>query len=499
MQTTDRYTLYTNEQIRKIESAAYELSEFSPQKLMEEAGKVAFEFMMSNWQNVKKILIITGSGNNGGDGYVLAKYAKLAGIEVTILQVGLPGNSKEAKAAVLECQKLKIPILEKQLDHIFTEFDVIIDAMLGIGIKGKKLKPDIKDAIQFINKLNKPVLALDCPSGINTDTGKVIETAISATKTITFIGLKRGLFTGDARDYCGEVICHDLSLPAEIFDIAKSYIHSYSINFLKLFLPKRSKTAYKNNNGHVLIIGGNFGFPGAVKLAALGALRSGAGLVSVATQIGNSNGIIAGNPEIMVHEIKNKDDLLPLLEKATVIVLGPGLGQDSWAEGLFTAVITTNKPLIIDADGLNLLAQKQASLNIKKRSNWILTPHPGEAARLLTTTVAEIENNRFLAIEKLYDKYGSNIVLKGAGSLIIDSDREIRICNYGNPGMASGGMGDLLTGVISALVAQGVDLKKATIIGTYIHSYAADLASMQFGKIGLLASDLLPFIRQVMN
>lgn len=486
-----------------MELISYNKLSLSPIELMERAGKAAYDYMIQNWSKARKIIVVCGSGNNGGDGYVLSKHAFLAGIEVCIWHVGKDSTSAEAKLAADKCKKLQIPIFKDSNKINFSNFDLIVDAFLGIGLQSSILLSDAKDVISIINSASKPVLAIDCPSGINTDTGTPIELAVHADATITFIGIKQGLMTGEAKDYCGKLFCHDLNLPIEMFSTINSECNFYDITDLKSLLPPRKQTAHKNDNGHVLVIGGNFGFAGAAKMAAEGALRCGAGLVSVATKKEHVNGIIATRPEIMAHGIENKDDLLPLLQRSDVIVLGPGLGQDKWAQELFNITIAINKTIILDADGLNLLAKNNMNnLNnlskIKKRDNWILTPHPGEASRLLSISVDEVQKDRFKAIKKIQKYYGGCTILKGAGSLILGEDKKITICQYGNPGMASGGMGDVLSGVVAAFVAQGAQLEQAAILGTYIHSYAADIAS-ESGERGMLASDLMPVIRKIVN
>ncbi len=497
-------TTYTNSQIRDIELVAYNNLSLLPFELMERAGKAAYNYIIQNWSETKKIIVVCGSGNNGGDGYVLSKYAFLAGIEVCIWHVGKDSTSTEAKSASDECRKLQIPIFKDANKINFDKFDLIVDAFLGIGLQGDSLLSNAKDVILTINSAGKPVLAIDCPTGINTDTGAPIELAVHADATITFIGIKQGLMTGEAKDYCGKLFCHNLNLPIEIFSSVNSECDFYDMADLKSLLPSRKQTAHKNDNGHILIIGGNFGFAGATKMSAEGALRCGAGLVSVATRKEHVNGIIATRPEIMAHGVKTKEDLLPLMQHSNIIVLGPGLGQDEWAQELFNTVIETNKTIILDADGLNLLAKNnlnaQSKLNkIKKRDNWILTPHPGEASRLLSISVDELQKDRFASIRKIQNTYGGCTILKGARSLILGQSKKITICQYGNPGMASGGMGDVLSGVVAAFVAQGIPLEQAAILGTYIHSYAADIAASKYGERGMLASDLMPVIREIIN
>lgn len=252
------------------------------------------------------------------------------------------------------------------------------------------------------------------------------------------------------------------------------------------YLQPRPRDYHKGNGGHVLVVGGDAGYSGAVRLAAEAALRVGAGLVSVTTRQETAWMMNASRPEIMCHTTL-------LLEKASVVVIGPGLGQTPWARDLLKAVLASDKDLIVDADGLNMLAE-----NPQKRSNWILTPHPGEAARLLKSTPVEVQSNRLAALQMLQKQYGGIIVLKGAGSLVGGADLSPVICAAGNPGMASAGMGDVLSGVIAGLAAQGLPLPIAAQCGVLIHAMAGDAAA-DAGERGMIASDLMPYLRQLVN
>jgi len=263
-------------------------------------------------------------------------------------------------------------------------------------------------------------------------------------------------------------------------------------NTLMQSLKPRDQNSHKGNFGHVLVIGGDDGFSGAPRLAAEAALRVGAGLVSVATRSYYADNLNINRPEIMSHAVGSSEDLSPLLAKATVIILGPGLGRSGWSVELWRAVINTSLPLVLDADGLNWLADDP-----RKSSHWILTPHPGEAARLLKKTSASIQKNRVEAVHELQNTYDGVIVLKGAGSLIA-TKKGVSICRAGNPGMASGGMGDALSGVIGGLLAQGLKPDIAAKLGVVLHATAGDLAARD-GERGLLASDLMPYLRQLVN
>ncbi len=257
---------------------------------------------------------------------------------------------------------------------------------------------------------------------------------------------------------------------------------------------KRDPAAHKGDFGHVLVVGGDYGMPGAARLVAESALRVGAGLVSVATRAEHVAIITADCPEIMCHAIQKIADLQPLLQNASVIAVGPGLGKGEWSRELLEAVLAVSKPIVIDADGLNILSELPC-----RKDNWILTPHPGEAARLLHCTPAQIQADRSLSAKKLNDKYGGIIVLKGAGTLIQAENESPFICNAGNPGMATGGMGDVLTGVISGLLAQRFPLLSAAKIGVLIHALAGDQAANNAGQRGMIASDLMPYLRQLVN
>ena len=302
-----------------------------------------------------------------------------------------------------------------------------------------------------------------------------------------------GIISQIQRFVLGQISPKDLDLPQSIFDQVQYrtsgvFRHSY-ISWLK----PRSKWTHKGQFGHVLIVGGDYGMNGAPRLAALGAARTGAGLVTIATRPEHAVTMNINYPELMCHGVKNGRELKPLLSKATVVVIGPGLGQSGWAKSLYKTVLSSDLPLVVDADALNLLARNPFS-----RTNWILTPHPGEAARLLGTTSKQIEADRLKTVLSLQKQYGGICVLKGARTIIADEGQHPIICMAGNPGMASAGMGDLLSGVIGSLAAQGLPWWIAAELGVCLHAEAGDVASMD-GERGMLASDLLPLLRFLAN
>jgi NAD(P)H-hydrate epimerase len=486
--------LYTATQIRQLEQLAI-TDGITVDTLMQKAGAAAFALIKQHWPDLASMIVFCGCGNNGGDGYIVAKLAHEQGITV---QVNYIGNLNKLTGAALHamqaCKKAGIKITPFDITKK-SDAELYVDALLGIGLQGK-VKENIATAIDYINSNATNIVAIDVPSGICADTGTTMGTAILADYTITFIGVKQGLLTGDAPDYCGDIICDDLELPAEYFTKIKHNAEIISIdNYENWFIP-RNRTANKGNFGHVLIIGGNYGMPGAPRMAAQGAARVGAGMVTIATINEHATLLNIAQPELMCRGITNAADLTPLLEKASVIAIGPGLAQTAWSTAMLQTVLKTTLPLIIDADALNLLV---SLTNPITRNNWILTPHPGEAARLLNTDTKTIQQNRFSAITAITKKYDGICVLKGAGSIVLDQTNVAKICSAGNPGMASGGMGDILTGIIAGLVAQGMPLAAAAECGVCLHAEAADWAAAESGERGLLATDLLPYLRELVN
>lgn len=268
-------------------------------------------------------------------------------------------------------------------------------------------------------------------------------------------------------------------------------IEKLKLSQFKKYLVSRARDSHKGDFGHVVVIGGDYGFSGAVRMAAEAALRVGAGLVSVVTRAEHALTLNASRPEIMCHAADKKLDAL--LVKASVIIVGPGIGQTPWAKKLLNSALKSKKPLLLDADALNILAKKPM-----KNARWILTPHPGEAARLLKTTTNVIQRDRIRAINELQKKYGGVCVLKGAGSLVLANDKQLSLCTAGNPGMATAGMGDVLSGVIGGLAAQGIPLADAAKLGVLVHAMAGDMAAKE-GERGMIATDLMCYLRKFVN
>jgi NAD(P)H-hydrate epimerase len=366
--------------------------------------------------------------------------------------------------------------------------DVYVDALFGSGLN-RAPEGQAARLIGMLNAQTQPVLALDVPSGLDSDTGVAFERCVRAAATVCFVGWKRGLFTAEGPDQAGERSLATLDIPDQVY--ASQVPDAWLLK--PQALSPRARDSHKGRYGHVLAIGGDIGAGGAVRLCGEAAARVGAGLVSVATREANVGPILAVRPELMPHGVHVPRNLEPLLARATVLAIGPGLGQDEWGHGLWQAALGAGKPVVLDADGLNLLARMPRAL-----PETVLTPHPGEASRLLGVPMRDVQADRFAAVRALAQKYRAVAVLKGGGSLIADSDGRVAVCPWGNPGMASGGMGDLLTGVIAGLLAQGLKPWDAACLGVSLHARAGDLAA-RAGERGLLASDLFPYLRALVN
>jgi len=487
--------LYSSNQVRELDFIAIEDFGIQGIVLMKRAAQATFKALLKSYPATKTITVVCGTGNNGGDGFIIAILALEAKLKVNLIQLG---NEDSIKGDALSARNAYLKTGAKSLafDKKLLEVDVVIDAIFGTGLD-RDVKGDWADAITAINHSPARIVSVDIPSGLNADTGRVLGVAIQADLCITFIGMKCGLLTGQARDYTGKLEFDSLDMPAEVYQQLSDPVNKSLIpeSIIQQTLHPRLYYSNKGNFGHILFIGGAAGMSGAIRLAAEAGLRTGAGLVTVATHPSHADSLNLNRPELMVNPVQQSDQLKPLLEKASVIAIGPGLGKSKWAQGLLALVLTSNKPKVLDADALNLLAL-QSDINLAN-NNWVLTPHPAEAARLLNIETALIEKNRYQSIADLQEKYQGVCVLKGAGSMVSDGVY-IKVCDAGNPGMASGGMGDVLTGVIAALVAQGLSLFDAASAGVYVHAKAADFAAKK-GERGLLASDLFPYLRMQVN
>lgn len=482
--------LFTTDQAQDLDRRAINELGINGFALMCQAGEAAFQEMATRWSETKTVTVFCGGGNNGGDGYVVAKLAKEANYKVICYAISDPQQLKnEAELAYLQADAANIAIVNLAMSgaEISSIEGVIIDACLGIGLKGP-VRGLYQRVISRINASETPVLSIDVPSGICADTGSILGDAVQADVTVSFIGLKQGLFTAEAKQNCGDVVFCSLNLPREVYQDMEPA--ASLLDYTAPLLPIRLKNTHKNSFGHAIIVGGSFGMAGAALMSAESALVSGAGLVTVATDAGNFQTIICRRPELMCVDLSVEDHVKTKLNQANVLAIGPGLAPDNERISLLEFALSENKRIVVDAGGLDLLKLSNLSFD-----NWVLTPHPGEAARLLNTTTAEVQGDRFAAVNELQVRYGGVIVLKGAGTLIADSE-SVYVCDRGNSSMSTAGAGDILTGVIAGLAAQDLSLGEAAKLGVWAHASAGDMARDSLGK-HLMATDLIPYIRQL--
>lgn len=485
------HSIWPADDLRRAEKEAADSLGITLYELMLRAGEAAFSVARETCPGAKHWLILCGHGNNGGDGYVVARLAVAAGLCVTLLAIEsekpLPEEASEAREAWLNAGG-EI----HAADIIWPEgIDLIVDGLLGTGLR-QAPRETIATLIDKANAHPAPVIALDIPSGLIAQTGATPGAVINAKLTVTFIALKPGLLTGKARDVVGKLHYHALGLESWIAG-QEPPISRLDANQLEAWLPPRRPTSNKGDHGKLVIIGGDHGTAGAIRMTGEAALRAGAGLVRVLTRIENIPPIITARPELMAHEL-TPESLDASLEWADVVVIGPGLGQQAWGKKALQKVENCRKSMLWDADALNLLA-----INPDKRHNRILTPHPGEAARLLSCSVAEIENDRLLSAQRLVKRYGGVAVLKGAGTIVACESGALSIIDAGNAGMASGGMGDVLSGIIGALLGQQYNPYEAASVGCVVHGAAADKLAARYGTRGMLATDLFDTLRRVVN
>lgn len=487
--------LFCADSVRRIDQYVIEQQGVDGFELMQSAARAAFRQLVVRWPGVEPVLVLCGAGNNGGDGYLIAANAIRHGLSVQCLAVAptgkLSGDARKAwqKAIAdgVEVQELG-DISEPALNALFETAKLIVDAMLGTGISGAPREP-FSGIIVRCNRAGLPVLAVDVPSGLNATSGAAGGEVVLATMTVTFIGRKAGLYTGQGVAVCGDVVFEALKTGTGVDESGESPVAMLRRwPSVREWLPVRPANAHKGRFGHVLVVAGDRGFGGAGLLAAEAAARSGAGLVSLATRPEHVTAALARCPSVMVHGVIHGSELPALLQAATVVVCGPGMGQSAWGQQMLQQVLDSGKPRVLDADALNLLSSRA----VKPVSQQILTPHPGEAARLLNCAIPEIEADRLAAANKLQSLYGGVVLLKGAGTVIASGSEPVDIAGGSNPGMATGGMGDVLSGVVGSLYAQMPGAPaRAAVLGAVIHLEAAAKASATKGYAGLIPTDVI--------
>lgn len=487
--------LYLAEQTRAIDASAI-ASGVSGFTLMSRAARMVYQLVVESFDSTRPLFVVCGSGSNGGDGLLVAWLAHNQGRQVQVWLSKSPemlvGDAAKAYALCLEAGVAFVDLPQAPIDDNW----IIVDALLGTGLNREVQDDQHLHAIYWMNASAASVVAVDVPSGLCSDTGRVLGAAVKADITVTFIALKFGLFTGNGPDHVGFLHYADLEVPDQSFTAHSPVAKRLDLDALLANLAPRKSNSHKGLYGHVLVIGGDHGFGGAAAMAAEAALSCGAGLVSVATRPEHVPAVLARTPEVMAHAVKNRHELDVLLRGASVVVIGPGLGQSPWSEHLLQVVLEHEHPLIVDADALNILVAKQWLGRLAARTApVVVTPHPGEAARLLAQTTAQVQADRLAASKTLQTLVDGIVVLKGVGSLV-SSVRGVGLGDYGNPGMASGGMGDVLSGVLGALLAQLPDAVLATELGVCLHGDAADQAAAKFGLRGLRATQLMPYLQE---
>lgn len=490
----------TPQQMRELERLTFKAG-ISYAEMMENAGKALAEFVIKNYHAVNKILLIAGNGNNGGDCYVAAYYLKAEGKTVQILTpLGEP-KTEISKQARNRAEQAEIKIVSEP-DNFLKEAELVIDGIFGTGFRG--------ELPEEIYKLLKPRehqirIACDIPSGGNGATGQVSKGTFQADAVVTFGAEKFGMSQYPLKNYCGKVYVADIGIPPEAFQEIQP-VEALTLEEMKKLLPKREPDAYKNQMGHILAVAGSVRMRGACILSCMAAMRTGAGLLTCASAEPALNALACQMPEIMCLPLKtdengfflnmeNHEILRQALKNKQALLTGCGIGVTEQTKNLLKFLISESTcPIILDADGLNCMAD---CIDLIPKGRTVLTPHAGEAARLLNTTASEIQKDRIAAAHRLAKLTGGVIVLKGAGSIITDGIRTA-VCPLGNAGMARAGSGDVLTGMISALIGQGMGLYEAACAGTVLHAAAGDKTAKQLPERYMLPQDLISSLQEIL-
>ncbi|MEM1142600.1 MAG: NAD(P)H-hydrate dehydratase [Pseudomonadota bacterium] len=482
----DRF--YTAEESRAVDKKAMTSLDCGGPALMARAARCALAVLLSRYGEIERVQILCGPGNNGGDGLLLATLLQDRNIPVQVFLIAGEPRTPDARLAYNKALSAAVSISDFE-EACLQDAGIVVDAMLGTGVQGA-LRESFVRAVGAVNELGRPTVSLDVPTGVDSDTGHVSGVAINADVTLSFITAKRGLYTATAPDFTGDLVVDDLDVPLGAFDAAPDACLHCSLEPMTTVLSARSRAAHKGHFGKCLVVGGDHGMGGATILAAEAALRTGAGLVRVATRSEHLTALLTRRPECMAVPVEHRNDLEPWLAWTDVIVLGPGLGQGAWGEQLLQLALGCGKTMVLDADALNLISSHRYRLEPSPEAPIVVTPHPAEAARLLGENTAFVQADRFSAARMLASGPGVVAVLKGNGTLVSDGD-SLSLCTAGNPGMASGGMGDVLSGIIGGVLAQAQDAFEGAQLAVALHSIAADRAAHRLGERSLLASDVV--------
>ena len=483
--------------MRTLDAMAIDAQGHSGQSLMERAGLKIWQVLRARWPEVRRISVCCGGGNNGGDGWVLARHALEAGVLVQPISVvdpdQLQGDARRAHRAFI--QNPSAPPVERFDDNVELNGEVVVDALLGIGLRGAA-SGAAAACIECMAAASTPVLSVDVPSGLVADTGTAPGPAVHAEVTVSFVGQKRGLFTGEAARHRGHLVFDSLGAEA----LASQHMLRPDATLLtgdvwRQTRPRLWADTHKGQRGHVDVVGGAPGMAGAPVLAALGALYAGSGRVTVWGSAATVTAALAQTPALMAHDIVSNNRWQTPDWSGDVLAIGPGLGEvaDPKVSSMLAAAMAFEGPLVVDADGLNALAGQACPA---RSGEWVLTPHPGEAARLLGVDTAAVQADRFEAARTLARTHQAVVVLKGWGTLIAHPQGSVWVCPFGTPAMASAGMGDVLTGIIASLWGQGLSALDAARCGVLIHAWAGELAAK--GRRSITADQLAQHVAQVM-
>ena len=494
--------------------------------LMETAGSAIVRSIGQHYPACKRIGILVGKGNNGGDGIVIARQLAHAGRDVHLFLVSPPENftgeahinlqiAKNLKLRIEEIPTDTTPGVEKDASlNYIASCELLVDAILGTGLRGAVRDP-IATIISTINNLPIPILSVDLPSGLDADTGNPLGTCVQADRTVT-IGLpKRGLLVHPGAELIGKLEVADIGFPEQIIEAQDIKANWTTALQATKWVPRRPAASHKGTYGRVCIVAGSTGMTGAAALASEAALRAGAGLVSL-TVPKHLNPILESLlPEVMTLPMPETDagslaasatsSILEFAERTkAVLAIGPGLSQNPETVTLVHQLVRENQEqglglrMVIDADGLNALAQTKELLSFLNEEA-VLTPHPGEMARLTNTSIPTLEADRISTAQQFANEHDITLIFKGAPTVTGTPNGDVWINSTGNPGMATGGMGDLLTGIIAGLMAQGVSNERAAALGVYVHGLAGDIAAKKLGMHGLIASDVLKLVPEAIS
>lgn len=496
---------FDSEQIRQVERAAYETG-MPPLRLMENAGSAAARIIRENYSvKGKRIVIICGKGNNGGDGFVVARKLRDYGADTRIVLASDMPATPEASEMRIRARDIGIPIVSYRTEPtsvsaLIKSADIIVDAIFGIGFRGAVQTP-MDSLIRFICAVGRPVVSLDIPSGANADTGVVDGDCIRADITVSFISLKPAHIIWPAVSFCGRVITADIGITEEAINSIDTKLYSIDKEDIKHLFGKRKRDCHKGNFGTALSVCGAVGMSGAAQIAASAAVRCGAGIVKCAVPEGVYIPVAGYMPEYMVYpmpQTKNGgmslaacDKIFDLSQKCTAMLIGCGLGTDAETVNLVKTLLKkTNKPVIIDADGINAVA---ADISILERMSApaVLTPHPGEMARLCGVTAKEIQSDRFKYARNFARQYNVTLLLKGSNTIVACADGQTYVNLTGSPAMATAGSGDMLSGMILSFAAQGMELTDAVKSAVYFHGLAGERAAEKYSQRFVTPSDMI--------